>query len=171
MRFGVEHHPVLQVAALLAVLKQHQRGDAEGWHNVLKNHVHRQAKHVAMEKTSENVRKNGQSENGEQVFSFETPEGDSRAEIPIYRCHFERHLRTSYLTPAVPRATKNSASRTRPDRSRQRPAATKCLIHPSVGWIRETTPMRSAPAATCKPAYTGMRTLQIQLTRVTKDSQ
>src|SRR6185437_15717469 len=66
---------------------------------------------------------------------------------------------------------KNSASRKSPDNIRHKPAATKCRIHPSVGWIRVMIPIRAAPAATCKPAYTGISTLQTQLTNVSSETQ
>src|SRR5579863_4545603 len=167
----MKHHPVLEVTALLAVLEQHERGNTQHGHDVLQDHVHRQSKHLSMKKPSENVRDDRQGEDRKQVFGFESEKCDSCPEIAVRRCNFKRHLFISYGIPPVPRATKNSASRSSPERSRQRPAATKCLIHPSVGWIRVTIPMRRAPAATCKPAYTGISTLQTQSTRLTKDIQ
>src|SRR5260370_9766643 len=124
-----------------------------------------------MKKLSESVRDSWKGENRKEVCGFGSEKCASCLEIPLRGCHFKRHLFISYGIPPVPRATKNSASRTSPERRRQRPAATKCLIHPSVGWIRVTIPIRRAPAATCEPAYTGISPLQTQSTRLTRDIQ
>jgi len=81
----MEHHPVLQVTALFAVLEQHQCRDAEHGHDVLQDHVHRQAEHLPVKKPSENVRDDRQGENREQVFGFQAEKRDSRPEIAVRR--------------------------------------------------------------------------------------
>src|SRR5579863_4148291 len=152
VRLGVEHHPVLKVATLFAVLEQHEGRNAQGRNDILKHHVHGQPEHLAIEKPAQNVCDDREGQDGEQVFRFQPEEGDASSKIAVHRCHFQCHLSISYRIPAVPCATKYSANRTSPDKSKHRPAATKCLIHPSVGWTRVMMPIRSAPAATCRPA-------------------
>src|SRR5437667_10819420 len=89
VRLGMKQQPVMEVSALLGILEQHQRGNAQHGHHVLQDHVHTQAEHLSVQKPSENVRTDRQSKNREQLFSFEAKKRDACPEVSIYRYHFE----------------------------------------------------------------------------------
>src|SRR5271157_1489727 len=91
VRLGMKQHPVEQIPTLLAVLEEHQRGHAQDRHQVLQNHVHRQSEQLAVQKPAADVHHDRHRENGEQVLGFESEEGDSGSQVPVYRCHIERH--------------------------------------------------------------------------------
>src|SRR5208283_1644129 len=171
VRLGVEQHPVQQITTLLAVLEEHQRRHAQDRHQVLQHHVHRQAEHLAVQEPAADVHHDRHREDGEQVLSFESEEGDPGSQVPVYRRYIERHCCCSYLTPPVPWATKNSARRSRPETMRHRAAVTKWRSQPLVGWTSEKIPNRKAIAATWAAAYTGKITFATQSISVTMDTQ
>src|SRR5271157_5130824 len=91
VRLGMEHHPVQQVPTLFAVLEEHQCRHAEDRHQVLQHHVHRQSEHLAIQEPAADVHHNRHCEDGKKVLRFESEEGDSGSQVPVYRCHIERH--------------------------------------------------------------------------------
>src|SRR5208337_2935278 len=105
VRLGMEHHPVQQVPTLFAVLEEHQRRHAQDRHQVLQHHVHWQAEHLAVQEPAAYVHHDRHCENGEQVLSFESEEGNPGSQVPVYRCYIQRHCSCSYLTPPVPWTT------------------------------------------------------------------
>ena len=60
MRLGVKLHPIEEIPSLLAVLEKHEAGNAQYRDEVLNDHVHRQAKHLPVQKASQHVRDNRQ---------------------------------------------------------------------------------------------------------------
>src|SRR5205807_4597652 len=140
MGLGVELDPIEEVPALLAVLEEHQAGNAERRNQILDHHVHREAEHHAVQEASEDVRDHGHGEDREQVLGLQAQESDSRPQVSLHGSDFKRHLRilrsvsnlsssialTIYVTPPTPWVTKYSARRRRPETSRHKPAARKC---------------------------------------------
>src|SRR5581483_2254396 len=91
VRFGVEQDPVQQVAALFAVLEEHQRGHAQDGHEILHHHVHRQSEHLAVQKPTEDVHHNCHGQDGEQILCFQSEECDSGAQVAVNGCDIECH--------------------------------------------------------------------------------
>src|SRR5208337_1083996 len=91
VRLGMKQHPVEQIPPLLAVLEEHQRRHAQDRHQILQHHVHWQAEHLAVQEPAADVHHNRHCEDGKQVFSFESEEGDSGSQVPVYRCQIEGH--------------------------------------------------------------------------------
>src|SRR5271166_5605738 len=118
VRLGMEHHPVQQVPTLFAVLEEHQRRHAQDRHQVLQHHVHWQAEHLSVQEPAADVHHDRHRENGEQVFSFESEEGDSGSQVPVYRCHIERHC-FSLLSHSTRPMSDEELSQTKQSRNHQ----------------------------------------------------
>jgi hypothetical protein len=75
----MEHYPIEQIPSLFPVLEQHQARDAQQRDQVLHDHVHRQAKHLAFQESAEYVSDHGQRQYGKQVLGLESEERNSRS--------------------------------------------------------------------------------------------
>ena len=125
MRPHVKEQPILQVAARFAVLEQDQGWDAKDRYDILQENVQRHSENLPLQKASEHVHHDSKTQNDEQVLEFQVQESDLRREIPGNSRYSKGHV--CYLTPGVPRATKNSPNRRSPDASRHKIAPMKCL--------------------------------------------
>src|SRR5262245_41735914 len=71
LRLRVIRDKIEQVPARLAVLEQDQKWHRQHGHHVLEKHIHRNAKHLALEESAEDVGERRQAEHHEQVLKLQ----------------------------------------------------------------------------------------------------